>query len=156
MDLSEPEAHRRRTPTDAERFVEHWTEIWREFDTSRFPELFHPEGTLFHPTMREPITSEQEPVYMEGLKALIPDLMLRPTRWGATEDGVLIEWKITGTLAGEPYEVVGADRFTLRGDRAIEGIAYFDTYPIWARLDPGMRRDSTLSELTAQAAGRVS
>jgi hypothetical protein len=49
--------------TDAERFVERWTEIWREFDTSRFPELFHPEGTLLHPTMPRPIGREQEPRY---------------------------------------------------------------------------------------------
>jgi ketosteroid isomerase-like protein len=137
--------------TDAERFVERWTEIWREFDTSRFPELFHPEGTLLHPTMPRPIGREQEPLYMEGLKRAMPDLELRRTRWGPTEDGVLIEWRITGTLVGEPFEIVGADRFTLRGDRATEGIAYFDTYPIWSRIDSSMTREQTISELLRPA-----
>jgi hypothetical protein len=142
--------------SDAERFVERWTEIWREFDTSRFPELFHPEGTLLHPTMPRPISREQEPLFMEGLKRAMPDLELRPTRWGPTDDGVLIEWRITGTLAGGPIEIVGADRFTLRGDRATEGIAYFDTYPIWSRIDRSMAREVTISELLdpAQVRGK--
>jgi hypothetical protein len=137
--------------TDAERFVERWTQIWRVFDTSRFPELFHPEGTLLHPTMARPISREEEPLYMEGLKRAMPDLELRRTRWGPTEDGVLIEWRITGTFVGQAFEIVGADRFTLRGDRATEGIAYFDTHPIWSRIDPSMTREEAISELLGTA-----
>ena len=33
----------------------------------------------------------------------------------------------------------GADRFTLRGDRAVEGVAYFDTLPIWQKVNPSLR-----------------
>jgi hypothetical protein len=133
--------------TDAERFVEHWTEIWDELNPDRFPELFHGEGTLFHPTMRRPITREGEPGYISGLKTAMPDLKLELTRWGKTSDGVLVEWRITGTLADDPIEILGADRFTLRGDKATEGIAYFDTYPIWSRLDREMKREQTITEL---------
>jgi ketosteroid isomerase-like protein len=133
--------------TDAEHFVKHWVEIWNELNPDRFPELFHPEGTLFHPTMPRPITREEEPGYISGLKEAIPDLKLELTRWGETKDGVLVEWRITGTLADEPLEVVGADHFTLRGDKAVEGVAYFDTYPIWSRIDSSMKRDQTISQL---------
>jgi hypothetical protein len=38
-----------------------------------------------------------------------------------TADGVLIEWVNTGTLHGAPFELRGADRFTLRDGKAPEG-----------------------------------
>jgi SnoaL-like domain len=140
--------------SDAARFVEHWTDVWRELDPDRFPELFHSEGTLYHPTMSRPITSVEEPAYVAGLKQAVEGLKLVPTRWGETEDGVLIEWQLTGTLADKPLDLRGADRFTLRGAKAVEGIAYFDTYPIWAALDPEMERDEAIAQLPTVPAGR--
>jgi hypothetical protein len=51
-------------------------------------------------------------------------------------DHLFIEWTITMTPPGEdePITWEGVDRFTLKGDRAVEGIAYFDTSPMWTRI----------------------
>jgi hypothetical protein len=38
------------------------------------------------------------------------------------------------TMESEQISWDGVDRFTLDGDRAIEGIAHFDTSPMWARM----------------------
>jgi hypothetical protein len=41
---------------------------------------------------------------------------------------------------------LGVDRFSLKGDRATYGIAYFDTLQLWARVDPDMDRGSPLEQ----------
>jgi hypothetical protein len=50
---------------------------------------------------------------------------------------------LTASVAGRQLSRDGIDHFTLRGDRAVEGIAYFDTLPLWTRLDPTMQRTSS-------------
>jgi hypothetical protein len=36
----------------------------------------------------------------------------------------------TGTLRGAPFELRGADRFTLRDGKGTEGYSYFDPRPL--------------------------
>ena len=70
---------------------------------------------------------------------MLPDITLAPTRWASRDDTVLIEWTITATFGDERVSWDGADRFTVRGDRAVEGVAYFDTLPIWQKVNPALR-----------------
>lgn len=52
-------------------------------------------------------------------------------RWGATEDGVLIEFTVDGTAGGRPISWDAVDRFVLDGDGlATERISYFDSVPV--------------------------
>jgi limonene-1,2-epoxide hydrolase len=131
-------------PADAQSFVERFTAMWRDPQPDTFSDLFHEDGTLFHPTMEAPIGREAVPEYVNRLKALAPDIRLEVRNWAASGDVVLIEWTITATYGGEQMEVEGADRFTLRGDRAVEGVAYFDTLALWGKIDPSMQRGHLL------------
>ncbi|MGH2963777.1 MAG: nuclear transport factor 2 family protein [Solirubrobacterales bacterium] len=135
--------------SDAERFMEKFTAIWAAPDPDRFTELFHAEGKLLHPGMEQPISAEEIPDYIRGIKAALPDVSLAVERWLAGEDFVLIEWVMGGTLFGRDVRWAGADRFTLRGDRATDGVAYFDSLPLWSLVDRSMARESSLEEAVA-------
>jgi SnoaL-like domain len=66
-----------------------------------------------------------------GLLDLIPDLTAEVHRWGATPDGVLIEFTLSGSAGGGPISWHAVDRFLLGEDgRATERISYFDSVPI--------------------------
>jgi ketosteroid isomerase-like protein len=118
--------------SDAASFVESWSEVWRgrDSDPRRYMELLHEGCPLINPI--SPGTREGLPAIFEAFLALEPDIRIVPTRWAETDDGVLIEWRNTGTLRGAPFELHGADRFTLRDGKASEGVAYFDPRPFLA------------------------
>src|SRR5947209_13357073 len=124
------------TRADPQAFVDRFTRVWASPEPETFADLWADGGVLLHPTMGEAIPREQIPDYVRRLKSFVPDISLAPIRWAAQGDDVFIEWTITMTPPGDDEQVSwnGVDRFTLRGDRAIEGIAYFDTSPMWARM----------------------
>lgn len=65
------------------------------------------------------------------LLALIPDLTGTVHRWGATADGVLIEFTLSGSAGGRPVSWHAVDRFVLGEDGlATERISYFDSAPL--------------------------
>jgi len=136
---------------DAERFVERFSKVWAAPEPDEFQALWDEEGTLLHPGMGAPIPHTEIPDYVRRIKKIAPDISLRVDRWAASADFVLIEWTITATLRGEPIGWSGVDRFTLRGDRAIEGLAYFDSMPLWGKLDPSLQRGVSLEEAASQA-----
>ncbi len=138
--------------SDAQKFVERFTRVWSAPQPEEFAALWAEDGTLLHPGMSQPIGKQEIVDYVRRIKAVAPDIRLTPRRWASVDEHVFIEWTITASLAGEQLSWDGVDRFTLRGDRAVEGIAWFDTLPLWARLDPAMERGSALEE----AASRVS
>ena len=62
---------------------------------------------------------------------LIGDLTAEVHRWGATADGVLIEFTLSGTAGGKPISWDVVDRFVLGEDGlATERVSYFDSAPI--------------------------
>jgi SnoaL-like protein len=66
-----------------------------------------------------------------GLFELIPDLRGEMHRWGATADGVLIEFTLSGTAGGKPISWSAVDRFVLGEDGlATERVTYFDSMPV--------------------------
>jgi hypothetical protein len=73
-----------------------------------------------------PGAREDLPKIMDAYLQAEPDVHVVPIRWAETANGVLIEWLNMGTLNGRPFELRGADRYTLRNDRASEGSSYFD------------------------------
>jgi hypothetical protein len=86
--------------------------------------------------MGHSIPKDEIPDYVSRLKSFVPDITLKPKRWASQGDDLFIEWTISMTPPGGSERVSwdGVDRFTLDGDRASEGIAYFDTSPMWARM----------------------
>ena len=131
----------------ADEFMVRFSETWRDPDPEGFADLFTPDGTLFHPTMARPIPARQVPDYVRRIKALVPDLSLEVDNWAARGEVVLIEWTIRGTFDGERLSWKGMDRFSLRDDKAKEGVAYFDTFPLWVRIDPTLERPALESAL---------
>jgi predicted pyridoxine 5'-phosphate oxidase superfamily flavin-nucleotide-binding protein len=120
---------------DAGDFVARFAEAWRDPDPAVFRGFWHEDGWLLHPTMEHPIAAESVPQHVEGLMRALPDVSLRVLRWASRDDHLFIEWELTGTLGDERLVVPGVDRFTLRGGRAVEGVAYFDT-GAWSRNPP--------------------
>ena len=118
---------RRADEDHAASFVARFAEAWRDPKPEQFLAFWHPEGRLWHPTMSKPIPSSEIPAHIRAIQEAIPDVTLRVISWAARENQLSIEWRLAGTLNGRRVEVPGVDRFTLRGDRAVEGIAYFDT-----------------------------
>jgi SnoaL-like domain len=114
----------------AEAFFENWSRVWRgaESDPELYMELLHPSCPLINPINE--IRRKDLPGFMEAVLEMEPDIRVVPTRWAETDDGVLIEWVNTGTLNGEPFELSGADRYTLRDGRGSEGHSYFDPRPL--------------------------
>jgi hypothetical protein len=89
----------------------------------------------------------------EPLFEAMPDLRGEVLRWGPTDDGVMIELRLHGTLDGRPLEWITLDRIILRGGLMTERRAYFDPTPLLPamlrqpraalRLLRGMRRKET-------------
>jgi SnoaL-like domain len=121
---------------DPEGFLEKFTCVWASPEPGAFADLWADGGVLLHPTMGASIPKHDIPDYVRRLKSLVPDITLTPRRWASRGTHLFIEWTISMTPPGEGRQVrwAGVDRFTLDGDRATEGIAYFDTSPIWARM----------------------
>ncbi len=72
---------------------------------------------------------------------LIPDMTAEVHRWGATRDGVLIEFTVRGTTHGSPVSWESVDRFVLDAEGlAMERFTYFDSLPLVLTL---MRRPKT-------------
>ena len=90
------------------------------------------------------MSRDETPGYWTRVKSIIPDIRLEPKGWAAKDDIVFIEWLMSGTFRGQPIQWEGVTRFTLRGERAIEGAAYFDTMPLWVAIDPRMKRGNLL------------
>lgn len=140
--------------TNVERFMHRFIEVWKAPEAEDFATLFTADATLFHPTMGAPISAPEIPGYVARIKALAPDITLRVENWAAKDDVVLVEWTITATFQREQMAWNGADRFTLQGDRAKDGVAYFDTMGLWARIDPALVRPP-IDEVLAPPAGSV-
>jgi hypothetical protein len=63
-----------------------------------------------------------------NLLRAVPDLTGVVHRWGATEDGLLIEFTLSGTVAGVALSWDAVDRIVLREDGlATARISYFDS-----------------------------
>jgi ketosteroid isomerase-like protein len=66
-----------------------------------------------------------------ALFELIEDLTAEVHRWGATSDGVLIEFTLSGIAGGKPISWDAVDRFVVGDDGlATERVSYFDSMPI--------------------------
>ncbi len=132
-----------------EEFVRRFEEAWVD-PATRFAELFHPEGTLYQQGMERPITKDEIPAHVAAILSLIPDQRIVAQRWAVNGDDVFIEWTASATFRGEAVSWSGASRFTLRDGLVLEEIAYFDTLPLRALIDPSLKRTGLL-ELASDA-----
>ncbi|WP_431958341.1 nuclear transport factor 2 family protein [Nocardia lijiangensis] len=69
-----------------------------------------------------------------GLFAAVPDLHGTVHRWSPTDDGVLIEFTLAGTLGRRPVAVNLVDRILLRDSLIASIDTYFDPTPLTPRM----------------------
>lgn len=108
-------------------FARRFAEFWRDPAVERLGVLLAPQVRLVAPMTPTTHTLEEGKRGFAELFELIPDLKGETHRWGATGDGVLIEFTLSGTAGGGPIAWHAVDRFVLGEDGlATERISYFD------------------------------
>ncbi len=116
-------------------FVRRFAEFWQAPAPERLGTVLAERVRLSAPMV--PTThnlAEGEQAFAD-LFELIPDMRAEVHRWGATEDGVLIEFTASGTAAGGPVSWRAVDRFTLGEDGlATERDTFFDSLPLMLTL----------------------
>lgn len=121
--------------TQAATFVSRFAERWSAPDAERFRDLLHPQTRNLYPGMTEPQGPDGIVDWLQSGIETFPGLQLKVTRWATDGEAVLIEFEASATVAGRPLSWQGADRFTLEGDRCVEGRSYFDTRPLVDALE---------------------
>lgn len=112
-------------------FVRRFEEFWAAPAPERLDSVLAPQVRLVAPMTPATRTLEDGKRTFSELLELIPDLTSEVHRWGATEDGVLIEFTLSGSAAGGPISWTAVDRFVLGEDGlATERITYFDSAPV--------------------------
>jgi ketosteroid isomerase-like protein len=124
------------TSRDAAEFVDYFAEGWGigATDPERFLAHFGArleEGAAMIQPMSRTFRGQSGLRELFGpLFAAIPDLRGEVLRWGETRDGVLVELRLHGTVAGRPVSWVSLDRITLRDGMIVEREAHFDPLPL--------------------------
>lgn len=117
--------------SDAGDFVRRFAEFWRAPDPERLDTVLAERVRLSAPMVPTTHTLADGKRAFADLFELIPDMTAEVHRWGATEDGVLIEFTASGTAGGGPVSWRAVDRFTLGEDGlATERDTYFDSLPL--------------------------
>jgi hypothetical protein len=112
-------------------FVRRFEEFWAAPSRDRLAAVMAPESRLVAPMTPTTHTLDDGWRSFADLLELLPGLTTTVHRWGATADGVLIEFTLSSTAGGAPISWDAVDRFTLRPDGlATERVSYFDSAPL--------------------------
>ncbi|HVD38775.1 MAG TPA: nuclear transport factor 2 family protein [Solirubrobacterales bacterium] len=109
-------------------FADRFTVYWQAPSVDGLDGLLAPEVELVAPMI--PVTRDLTAgkAAFGRLLRLLPDLTGTVSRWGETNDGVLIEFTLSGTAGGVRLSWEAVDRFVLRGDGlATVRVNYFDS-----------------------------
>jgi ketosteroid isomerase-like protein len=112
-------------------FVGRFEEFWSAPTPERLDIVLAPNARLSAPMVPTTEGIEDGRRAFADLFELIHDMSVEVHRWGATADGVLIEFTVRGTAAGIPVSWESVDRFVLGDDGlATERFTYFDSLPL--------------------------
>jgi hypothetical protein len=112
-------------------FAARFVDYWRAPTPERLSLVLADRVRLVAPLTPVTETLAEGKRAFAGLFELIPDLTGEVHRWGATADGVLIEFTLSGTAGGKPISWHAVDRFVIGEDGlAGERVSYFDSMPI--------------------------
>ncbi|HWH32561.1 MAG TPA: nuclear transport factor 2 family protein [Egibacteraceae bacterium] len=116
----------------AARLAEAFAEAWARPSLAAFRPLLADDVRLSAPFMDDTAGVEEGLGELARLLRLWPDVRGEVHRWGATADGVLIEWTMRGRLGRADVAVPAVDRIVIRDGLIAERVAYFDTLPLLA------------------------
>jgi ketosteroid isomerase-like protein len=112
-------------------FVRRFTEFWQAPAPERLDTVLASNARLSAPMVPTTYGLEAGKQVFADLFELITDMSVEVHRWGATSDGVLIEFTVRGTAGGSRISWESVDRFVLDEDGlAIERFTYFDSLPL--------------------------
>ncbi|HWY90382.1 MAG TPA: nuclear transport factor 2 family protein [Solirubrobacteraceae bacterium] len=124
-------------------FVRRFAEFWQAPAPEHLDTVLAPNASLSAPMIPTTYGLEAGKRAFADLFELIPDMTAEVHRWGATHDGVLIEFTVSGTAGGAPVSWQSVDRFVLdENGLATQRFTYFDSLPLVLTL---MRRPRTWS-----------
>jgi len=117
--------------SDAAEFVERFQAYWRAPTPQGLEAVLAPRTRLVAPLTATTQTREEGIRAFAALFELVEEMSAEVHRWGATEDGVLIEFTVTGKAGGKPISWHAVDRFVVGADGlATERVSYFDSAPL--------------------------
>jgi hypothetical protein len=109
-------------------FVRRFVDYWSNPSPERLDTVLAEKVRLVAPLTPTTETLEDGKRAFGAVLEAIPDLTNKVHRWGATEDGVFIEFTLSGTVGGAPIAWDLVDRFVLGDDGlATERVSYFDS-----------------------------
>lgn len=111
-------------------FAGRFADFWRAPSPDRLSDLLHPEVLLVQPLSppRHGLAAAQRE--FARILNLSPDLRGEVDRWSRVGDVVFIEFRLIARFGDEVVEWPVVDRFLLRGDKAVERVSYFDSFPL--------------------------
>ncbi|MGH2853182.1 MAG: nuclear transport factor 2 family protein [Solirubrobacteraceae bacterium] len=116
---------------EAADFVRRFAEFWRAPVPERLDTVLAPAARLSAPMVPTTYGLEAGKRAFAELFELISEMTAEVHRWGATSDGVLIEFTVRGTAGGSPISWQSVDRFVLdENGLATERFTYFDSLPL--------------------------
>lgn len=117
--------------SDPAEFVERFQAYWRSPTPEGLVTVLAPRTRLSAPLTPTTETREEGIRAFASLFELIEEMSAEVHRWGATEDGVLIEFTVSGKAGGKPISWHAVDRFVIGEDGlASERVSYFDSAPL--------------------------
>lgn len=112
-------------------FVRRFAEYWKAPTPEGLDAVLAERVRATAPMTPATYTLEEARRVFADLFELIDGLTAEVHRWGATADGVLIEFTLSGMAGGKPISWDVVDRFVLGEDGlATERVTYFDSAPI--------------------------
>jgi ketosteroid isomerase-like protein len=122
------------TPAAAD-FVRRFEDFWSAPTPERLDIVLAPDARLSAPMMPTTQGLKEGGRAFADLFELVSDISIEVHRWGATADGVLIEFTVRGTAAGAPVSWESVDRFVVgENGLASERFTYFDSLPLVLNL----------------------
>ena len=131
MTVTEP---RTRERSAAAEFVEFFAEGWGKGAAGdffpHFESRIHPDVVMLQPLAPPARGIDTVRPLFEPLFRAIPDLRGEVISWGETDDGVLIELRLSGHFGGRPVAWTTIDRIVLEDGKIKERHAHFDPSPL--------------------------
>ena len=107
-------------------FVDAFAGFWRAPSPDGLDRLLSADVVLRQPLAPTTHSLESGKRAFARIFIAIPDLHAEVDRWAATDDGVLIEFRLIGTVGGRKIEWPVVDRFVLQDGMATERVSFFD------------------------------
>lgn len=115
---------------EAAAFVDSFEAFWAHPEPVKLHELLWPDVHLVQPLVPEMHSCDEYVEQLRQLLSVCPDLAGELRRWDRTDDGVVIEHTLGGTIKGKRFELRVFDRIVLRDGKVVERVAYFDPSPL--------------------------